>query len=286
MENTINEIHLSDIELENSPSFRGTITIGEKKYIIKKDLPISEHITSHLMGLMGIPVQKTSLALLDGRPVVLCEDSMPRDMKYIPGVKLFEELFPDEDIRNSYGPLHLKKVLKHYLGDGAHEALLLIAFKSIFDCVVKQEDFGPEKWGILQGEKVYLAPFHDNALSLIQLMKAIDERSFSFEKAIYYAIGEFWTPFISFKNGYFEAKEGFEDITAEAIGSFKKNYTVENFCSFVKETISDAYQYINIEKEAGMFLYAALILRYLHVIEGIGKDELLEVANGLPLYQQ
>ena len=75
----------------------------------------------NLMGLMGIPVHNTTFAILDSGDtfdnkelVVLCEDFTPKGMKFIPGFRLFEELFPDEDIQISYGPLHLKKVLEKY----------------------------------------------------------------------------------------------------------------------------------------------------------------------------
>ena len=56
---------------------------------------------------------------------------------------------------------------------------------------------------------------------------------------------------------------------------------MESFCSFVKDTIIDTSQYIDIREEVKMFLYAALVFRYLHVIEGLEKDELLEVADSL-----
>ena len=291
MDNQIKEIHFSDIELENSPSFRGRITLGGKRYIVKKEWGLSEYFTSHLMGLMKIPVHDTSLAVLNKEAgfnnkelVVLCEDFTPKDTKFIPGFRLFEELFPDEDIQISYGPLHLKKVLEKYLGGRAKEALSLIAIKSIFDCIVKEEDFGSGNWGIFQGEESYLAPFYDNAMSMTQLMRAIDEQSFSLEKAINYALGEFWTPFVSFRNGQLVAREGFDDVFDEAVKQFKATYTIESFCSFVKDALvllSSITIDTRIDKEAGMFIYTALALRYLHVIECLGKDELLEVVDSL-----
>ena len=168
------------------------------------------------------------------------------------------------------------------LGDKAQEALTLIVYKSIFDCIAKEEDFGPGNWGILQGKETCLAPFYDNAETMLQLMMAINDRTFSPEKAIDYALGDFETPFISFREEIFVAKEGFESITNEAIGRFKETYSVERFCFFVKDAIFDVSQYINIGKDVGVFFYTALVLRYLHVIEGLGMDELLEVADSIP----
>lgn len=63
---------------------------------------------------------------------------------------------------------------------------------------------------------------------------------------------------------------------------FKKAYTIESFCSSVKNALSALSSVF--DKEAGMFLYTALVLRYLHVIEGLEKDELLEVADALSPY--
>lgn len=119
---------------------------------------------------------------------------------------------------------------------------------------------------------------------MIELLTAITDCSFSHEKAKDYAMGEYSAPFITFRDGHFKAKEGFEDITTKAIERFKRAYIVESFCSFVKDTISDVSQRINIGKDAGMFLYAALVFRYLHVIEGLGKYELLEVADSMYSY--
>lgn len=42
-------------------------------------------------------------------------------------------------------------------------------------------------------------------------------------------------------------------------------------------------QYTNIGKKESMFIYTALVLRYLYIIEGLKKDELQEVANDLSL---
>lgn len=283
MENNIKTIRLSDIELENSPSFRGTITIDGKRYIVKKELSLSEHISSRLMRLMGIPVQNTSLAVLDNESVVLCEDFVPKDMIFVPSFKLFDELFPGEHIREIYDPIHLKIILDKYLRKGAEEALSLIIYKSIFDCIVMEGDFGAGNWGFLQGEDLRLAPFYDNAESMLQLMGAIEERSFSLEKAMDYAMREYYAPFICFSKGHIIAKEGFEDITNEVIGRFKAAYTVEDFCSYVRDILSSLSFYFN--RDEGIFLYTALVLRYLHVIEGLGKDELLEVINGIPSYR-
>ena len=282
MKDNLKTIKFSDITLDNSPSFRGTIVIDGKKYIVKKSRAITEYITSRLMGLMGIPVQKTSLAVLDNGLIVLCEDFTSKDMSFIGSFRLFEELFPSENIDDKYDPIHLKAVLENYLGDRAEEALSLIIYKSIFDCIVKEEDFGAGNWGILQGKDMRLAPFYDNAKSMLQLMDAIDERSFSLEKAMNYALEDYEAPFISFRNGLFEAKEGFEGITGKAIEHFRTAYTVEDFCSFVKDILSSLPLVFN--KEEGMFLYTALVLRYLYVIENLTGDELMQIAEGIPHY--
>lgn len=274
-------IKFSDITLDNSPSFRGTIVIDGKKYIVKKSRAITEHITSRLMGLMGIPTQNTSLAMLD-RLVVLCEDFTPKDMSFIGSYRLFEELFPGESIDDIYDSIHLKEVFEKYFGDRAEEALSLIIYKSIFDCIVKEEDFGAGNWGILQWKDTRLAPFYDNAETMIQLIDAIDGRSFSLKKAIDYSIGEYTGPFILFKNGHLVARSGLEDITNKAIESFKESYTVERFCSYVKDTLSSLPSVFN--KEEGLFLYTALVLRYLHVIENLNENELTEVAKDTYMY--
>ncbi len=285
MENRIKEIHLSDIKLDTSSSFRGTTTIDGKRYIVKKAHAIAEYFTSHLMGLMGIPVQNTSFAMLDDGLVVLCEDFTPTDMRFVPGFRLFEELFPAENIEDIYDLTHLKEVFKEYLGERAEEALLLFIYKSIFDCIVKQQDFGSGNWGILQGKQSRLAPFYDNALTMVQLMKAIETHSYSLEESVSYALGKFGTPFIHSGKGNFIAVKGFEDVTEEAANRFKKTYPTESFCSFVKDALSSLSRYTNnIGKKEGMFLYTSLVLRYLHIIEGLAKDELLEVANGIPSY--
>ena len=138
MDNQIKEIHFPDIELDNAPSFRGRIVIDGKRYIVKMDHAITEHITSRLMGLMGIPVQNTSLAMLD-RLVVLCEDFTPKDIRFVGGFRLFEELFPSEKIEDIYDLPHLKVIFEKYLGNRAEEALSLILYRSIFDCIVKEE---------------------------------------------------------------------------------------------------------------------------------------------------
>ena len=80
MENKLQIIHLFDVEIEDSPSFRGRISINGKEYIVKKELSLSEHISSRLMRLMGIPVLNTSLAVLDNELVALCEDFVPKDI--------------------------------------------------------------------------------------------------------------------------------------------------------------------------------------------------------------
>ena len=66
------------------------------------------------------------------------------------------------------------------------------------------------------------------------------------------------------------------------MGRFRASYTVEGFRSSVRNNLS-SLSFI-FKREEGMFLYTALVLRYLHVIEGLGKDELLKVAGSLPSY--
>ena len=143
-------------------------------------------------------------------------------------------------------------------------------------------DFGAGNWGFLQGKELYLAPFYDNAESMLQLMNAIDERSFSLEKAMDFSLGEYQSPFISFRKGQIIAKEGFDNITNEVIERFRASYTVEGFCSYVRDILSPLS--FSFKKDEGMFLYTALVLRYLHVIEGLNESELLEVAKGIPKY--
>ncbi len=103
----------------------------------------------------------------------------------------------------------------------------------------------------------------------------------AFEKAIYYSLGEFWTPFICFRKGHLIAQEGIENILDEAVNRFKKAYTIEKFCSFVKNALSALSSVF--DREAGMFIYTALVLRYLHVIEGLEENELTEIGQSLPL---
>ena len=103
----------------------------------------------------------------------------------------------------------------------------------------------------------------------------------AFEKAMDYSLGEFWIPFICFREGHLVAKEGIEDILDKAVNRFKKTHTTESFCSSVKNALSSLSSVF--DKEAGMFTYTALVLRYLHVIEGLEENELTEIGQSMSL---
>ena len=111
------------------------------------------------------------------------------------------------------------------------------------------------------------------------VVKDIQEKDVT-AQSMDYAMREYYAPFICFSKGHIIAKEGFEDITNEVIERFRAAYTVEDFCSYVRDILSSLSFYFN--RDVGMFFYTALVLKYLHVIEGLGMDELLEVADSIP----